>query len=306
MSGGDCVICRKIRRLARSPFGVLRRLYRFLFARPSMQAFNDAVLALALHGKGFNNCCDLRFTGEAWFVDTLARMEPRLCLDVGANVGDYSRLLLEQTRARVVAFEPLPATHAHLERLRSAYPDRLTTINKGVGDTIGELPLYHDEAHSGVASFSPEVNAIDFVGAVNTKTVLAPIITLDDFLAGQEGLVEGEGEDGGEGEIDLIKIDVEGYEYEVLVGAEKTIAAGRPKFIQIEYNHHQLFKSRSLYDFSKLVPGYDVFQLLPNARGVRAVDPRRPENNIFIYANYVFARKDLSADFLSRSVRGSA
>lgn len=51
--GRDCLVCRYMARLRRVPFGALRRLYRFIFARPVMQNINDRVLDLALHGKGY-------------------------------------------------------------------------------------------------------------------------------------------------------------------------------------------------------------------------------------------------------------
>ena len=188
MKSPDCELCQLIRRIARSPFGILRRVYRYLFARPSMQGFNNALLHLALHGKGFNNCCDYRITGEDWFIGYLATWEPRLCLDIGANFGDYSKMLLEKTSADVVAFEPLSATFQVLARLREEFPGRFTPVNKGVGERDQELLLYHDEAHSGIATLSPEVNAIDFVGEKNTRTCLVDVVTLDNFLAADPGI----------------------------------------------------------------------------------------------------------------------
>ena len=49
--------------------------------------------------------------------------------------------------------------------------------------------------------------------------------------------------------VDLIKIDTEGYEMNVLKGSRNFIS--KPKFIQIEFNWHQLFTNNSLIDFSK-------------------------------------------------------
>jgi FkbM family methyltransferase len=289
MGNPDCQICDWLRRLSHSPFGVLRRIYRFLFGRPSMQGLNDALLALALHGKGYNNCCDFRIAGEQHFLDYLAVRNPQVCLDIGANFGDYSRMLLEKNQC---------AAFRRLLDLEEEFPGRFSAVNKGVADRVCELPLYHDEEHSGLASFSLEVNEIDYVGARNKQSISVPVVTLDAFLSGDRDI--------GRGDIDFIKIDVEGFEYEVLAGASKTIGAQRPKFIQIEYNLHQLFRGRSLYDFSRLMPGYDIYQLLPATRGARAVDPRKPENNIFIYATFIFARKDVSGDFFTRCARGSA
>jgi hypothetical protein len=66
-----------------------------------------------------------------------------------------------------------------------------------------------------------------------------------------------------------------------------------PKFIQIEYNWHQLFKAQSLYKLSQLLPNYKVYQMLPYGSGLTMVDVKRPESNIYEYSNFIFARKDL-------------
>ena len=92
----------------------------------------------------------------------------------------------------------------------------------------------------------------------------------------------------------LLKIDTEGYEYEVLLGARQTIENRKPKFIQIEYNWHQLFKGQSLYKLASLLPNYVTYQLLPHGSGLSKVDARRPEANIYHYSNFVFIRKDIA------------
>ena len=51
--------------------------------------------------------------------------------------------------------------------------------------------------------------------------------------------------------IDLIKIDVEGFEKEVIEGGYKTIQDIKPKYIQIEYGLHQIFTNTNLHFFSK-------------------------------------------------------
>ena len=91
--------------------------------------------------------------------------------------------------------------------------------------------------------------------------------------------------------IDLIKIDTEGYEYEVLQGAKKTIEKFKPKYIQIEYNWHHLFKNVNLYYFSKYLKNYDVYKILPFSRDLMKIDPERPEHNYFNYSNIVFIKK---------------
>ena len=50
--------------------------------------------------------------------------------------------------------------------------------------------------------------------------------------------------------IDYIKIDTEGHDYKVLLGAKKFIKKHKPKFIQFEMNYHYLFSGENLYQFT--------------------------------------------------------
>src|SRR3981081_2663609 len=99
------------------------------------------------------------------------------------------------------------------------------------------------------------------------------VTTLDSYFAGAVDVHRGE--------IDLLKIDTEGYEYEVLAGAADTLKRLRPKFVQIEYNWHQLFRKQSLHAIASLLTGYVAYQLLPYGSGLSRVDVRSPEANIY-------------------------
>ncbi len=44
----------------------------------------------------------------------------------------------------------------------------------------------------------------------------------------------------------MLKIDTEGFEYEVLLGSLKFIDGFRPRIIQIEFNLHHLFRGQSI------------------------------------------------------------
>jgi len=273
--------------LARKAFGLIYRsfskLYLFAFARPSAQKFNNLILQLALRGRGYNNCCDPESTGEAIFIRMLAQNNPKLCIDVGANKGAYSKVLLETTKADVFAFEPLPKAFEQLKALEVIYPERFVCMNVGVGDKSATLDLFYGTEDSELASFSKDVNQIEYVGSHNVNKMSVPVITLDSFL---EELGKKHNS------IDLLKIDTEGFEYEVLVGAQKTISTLKPRFIQIEYNWHQLFRTQSLRSLANLIPDYDAYQMLPFGSGLVARDLNRPESNIYHYSNFVFIRKN--------------
>jgi len=258
--------------------------YVFAFGRPRGQAVNKVLFHLALRGQGFNNGWLLGPSGEGRFIKRLAGDNPKVCVDVGANKGEYSAELLSTTNAKVIAFEPLPKAYESLAALSATYPGRLTTVNCGVGDQKGDLVLHYGAADSEHASFSTEVNEIDYVGAGNVNTMTVPVVTLDDYFADADPAEVPQ--------IDLIKIDTEGFEHEVLVGAAQTIAKYRPKYIQIEYNLHQLMRGHSLYSLSRLLPDYVPHQILPYGSGLMQVDPKRPEPNTFCFSNVVFIRRD--------------
>lgn len=281
--GRKCLSCALARQTFNCIYQAFSKLYLFLFARPSTQKFNDLVLQLALRGRGYNNCCDHASTGEATFIRMLAKTNPKLCIDVGANKGVYSKVILETTQADVFAFEPLPKAFEQLKSLELAYPGRFVCKNVGIGDKSATLELFYGTEDSELATFSKDVNQIDYVGSHNVNKMCVPIISLDSLL---DELVEKHKS------IDLLKIDTEGYEYEVLVGAQKTISILKPRFIQIEYNWHQLFRLQSLRSIANLIPDYYAYQMLPFGGGLVLRDLNSPESNIYHYSNFVFIRKD--------------
>lgn len=86
--------------------------------------------------------------------------------------------------------------------------------------------------------------------------------------------------------VDLIKIDTQGFQAEVFEGAARVISEIRPRLIQMEFNWHQMFRSKTLNDFAEMLPGYDVYQLLPDGWVQR--DPRDPLSNVYQFSNFGF------------------
>ena len=134
-----------------------------------------------------------------------------LVFDIGANRGDRTEVFV-QMGARVVAAEPQPALAA---RLRTIF--RYSPVNveaAGIGRAAGTLPL-HVCSTDTVSSFSDE-----FVEARSKENLdrqwdrveMVPIVTVD-TLIGKYGLPA------------FVKIDVEGFEGEVLAGLSQTIPA---------------------------------------------------------------------------------
>jgi hypothetical protein len=95
-------------------------------------------------------------------------------------------------------------------------------------------------------------------------------------------------------ELDFIKIDTEGFEFEVLSGSKNVINVLKPRFIQIEMNWHQLFTGHTLWELSQLLPDYRVFQLLPYGRRPFEVNPKDPVRNFLQLSNFLFVEREAS------------
>ncbi len=142
------------------------------------------------------------------FIRTLAG-RGRTFVDIGSHIGFYT-MGLAPGFERVVAFEPSKFQYGWLTRNRAlnAY-EHVLCEHVALGDTRGDATLNVLSYEGGLNSLSPEVaNAHHIIDRYSV-----PVELLDD-----RGMTD----------VDLMKIDVEGFEIPVLRGARKTIEASRP------------------------------------------------------------------------------
>ena len=263
----------------------ISKIYVFIFGRKSMQLINDLVLSLSLKGKGYMNYGSFEDSGEKFFIN-LIKKEINLSLDIGANVGNYTKMLLSDTNSKVISFEPLPKAYEELKIIKSNFQDRLEIHNVAIGIKDEILNLSYGTEKSEKASLMKNLEKISFIEGQNKNEASVQVRQLDYFQNDFKDKV-----------IDFIKIDTEGFEYEVLKGAKNILETHKPKFIQVEFNWHQLIKKQTLYNLSELINFSDVFKILPHGNKLLHIDPFRPENNIYHLSNYVFIRKDISAKY---------
>lgn len=140
-------------------------------------------------------------------------------IDVGANIGCYAIFLAPAVgkSGSVIAYEPNPATFEFLrQNIVSNRASMVAPIMKGLGRAPGKAKLVTSVANCGEAHISPEQERGD---------VEITLSSLDFELT----LPEGE-----RSKVRYLKIDVEGYECEVLAGAAGLLAANRKILVQIE------------------------------------------------------------------------
>ena len=149
---------------------------------------------------------------ETLVMDLLA-VNARNILDVGANIGLYSiRFAKRFPEARVFAFEPMPTSHAFLQRniAANSVGGQVTCFNYGLSDTNGTVEFFVSPTGGTNASMKNVANAQDAVSIVGLT------LTLDQWVDNQCVVP------------DFIKCDVEGAEFLVFRGGRATLSKHRP------------------------------------------------------------------------------
>lgn len=250
--------------------------YRFVFARPFFAKFNKFLVSLGLRGLGILNYKSDDISGEAYFLKRhLSEIASPVCVDVGANVGHYSNKILSVAPgARIIAFEPHPRNY---EKLNSSLGrlDNVRLYNFACGDVKGDLELFDYRSQDRSSHASLYRGVIESIHKAESVSHRVPVVKLDDIL-NSEGI----------NKIDLLKIDVEGHEMRVLIGAENHIRKGLVDCIHFEFNEMNVVSRVFFKDIYDFLPDYKFYRLLPKGMlEIKAYSPIFCE--LFAYQNIV-------------------
>ena len=156
--------------------------------------------------------------------------------DIGGNVGLHSSYFTRKNKnSKIYTFEPLPENAAYLRKLIALNKfDNIHLVEKAVSTKTGTVFFDRDKNnHQGHISEA-------------TSDLSVQVTTLDDFIEQQQVIPN------------FIKIDVEGFEGDVLDGYIKNISKSFP-FIIIEI--HSMEQSRRVGEFFRVLP-YSIFRLV--------------------------------------------
>lgn len=201
--------------------------------------------------------------------------EGSVCFDIGANFGLYTLTFAAAVgpAGRVFSFEPLPGPRAVLVRtLRWLGVENVTVSDQALGDRRGvgaiSLPVRRGLPVHGRAFITDEATGLGPNAEFGAEQRLSVGLSTLDTVVRAAGLER----------VDLVKIDVEGYEPAVLHGAEWTLAERRPTLLlEIEGRHLAKFGVEPATLVASLTArGYDMAALWDGRwRRVDAVSPER-------------------------------
>ena len=221
------------------------------------------------------------FLGENIFLSKLHKLNIKNCIDVGSNIGDFSKEILKNKNTNVVAFEPIPECFSSLKKLKNDYGDRFIYFKCALSNKRGSACINFNKISHDLASLESSISEIDFIKKKNTEKLEIKLEKLDNFIDNKYFT-----------NTDFIKIDTEGHELKVLEGGIDFVNINKIKLLQIEFNLHHLFVDCTVYKISKLLENYAVTQLnLINGKLI-IVDKNDFFSNIFQLSNFVFIEKE--------------
>lgn len=193
-------------------------------------------------------------------------------IDVGANVGVYTKLFstLVENRGQVHAFEPAPANFSRLQE-NIGSKSNVVLNQAAVGKENGSIRLF----------MSDELNVDHrvFDSGDGRQSIDVPVVSLDEYFSpGQR--------------VDVIKIDVQGYELSVLEGARRILEENRDIRILMEFWPYGLIKASvapaALIDMVRAL-GFEVrttSHLTDASNEIAGLDPQRVDH----YCNLLISR----------------
>jgi FkbM family methyltransferase len=253
-----------------------------LFGSLRGQQFLDRIASHIDFWRGYGSGAYIESSGEAVLFKLVRQRNDQIdnlvIFDVGANVGNFSATAFETLGRNITvhAFEPARDTFQKLS-VRFVGNDHIILNNVALGREAGDRPLFGFARDSGMASLLHRRLSDAETSVVQEKV---KVVCLNNYCL--EKQVD---------KIDVLKIDVEGFELEVLSGADRLFKEGRIDICSFEFGGCNLDSRTFLRDFFDFFQAHrmEIFRITPAMMLVPL--PRYSEQlENFTITNYVATR----------------
>ena len=170
---------------------------------------------------------------EDFFIKNFFGKKKITLVDVGANLGGYTELVVKNTKYKEIhIFEP---SRKCFEYLKNKFNKKNIYINNKASSNVNKINIFYENEVLSQSSLHNKKNKFNS----NLKTINkynVECITLDSYFSKKKSNFM----------IDLLKIDAEGEDLNVLKGSKKLLKNKKIKLIKIELlNTHDRFKKNS-------------------------------------------------------------
>ena len=202
-----------------------------------------------IQGQGSGTGCDIEAEIRA-AIKCIDSDRP-IIFDVGANMGEWSKLIAEKLNASYKLFQFEPAQHCRNILSGLELPDTIL-IEAAAGNYNGKAELYLPAPGSGIASLHHRRDSY-FQELEYVKEQIV-VVTLDEIINDYNIDI-----------VDFMKIDTEGHDLEVLKGCEQSIKAKKIKALSFEFGSGNINSRTFFHDFwDFLIPyGYEIKRIRP-------------------------------------------
>lgn len=180
-----------------------------------------------------------------------------IILDIGGGIGASLRLYLKYFPSnRIILFEPVAESFKTIES-RFGELKNVTLCNLAVGNENSkqEINIANRVTSSSILPLSAETESVFYdektLGLIRNETI--EIVRLDDFLASEKA------------SIGIMKLDVQGFEMNVLRGAEITLK--RTSIVLLEAGNHDVYVGSPKYfeiDEYLRALGFILYDIIPS------------------------------------------
>jgi len=251
---------------------MFKKIIQKVFSRKLFQPFFEEVLNLCFKILNIGEGQSVETSGEINVFKLLQKYSSKeivIVFDVGAHDGEWFKLFHKEygLKKKCYSFEPSQTSYLELNKIKVDlfYPQKIALGNKKE-----VVFLYSKNNGDSGAQITTTENKGE---AVN-------ITTLDIFC--KENFID---------EIDLLKLDTEGYELKILGGAENMILKNKIKIIQFEFGAPSE-ENYSFFDFFNVLgEKYYIYRILQN--GIFRIKEYKHYYEIKTVTNFVAIRKDL-------------
>lgn len=195
-----------------------------------------------------NKMNDNELSGEYRVLRILAKSNPKVVFDVGANMGFWTKELKKySSKSEVYLFEPVPETFSVLTQNLEGLPN-LNFFQLALSNSVETLDFKYYPDNSYFSSIYSSFSNPNF------KLLKVEALNGDEFCYSNN--VDS---------IDILKIDVEGAEEKVLEGFARMIGEQKIRVIQFEYGPFNIESRVLLKDFYNILKqnGYRVGKIYP-------------------------------------------